>query len=71
LNRIERSWFVLFMIDFQTSLAHTLLTAPAWARVGLTAPNERLREEAAAELAETIIDALEGSHDVRQMALPL
>lgn len=46
LNRIDRSWFVLSVIDFQTSLAHTLLTAPAWARVGLTAPNERLRKEA-------------------------
>lgn len=62
------------MIDFQTSLAYTLLTAPACARVGLTAPDERLREEAAAQLAKTIIDALEGSqgvHDARQMALPL
>lgn len=62
------------MIDLQISLAHTLLAAPAWARVGLTAPNERHREEAAAKLAETIVDALEGSeaiNDVRQMALPL
>lgn len=52
----------------------TLLLAPAWARVGLTAPSERIREAAAIELAQTIIGALEGSppaHDARQMALPL
>ncbi len=55
-------------------LAHTLLTAPAWARVGLTAPSEQLREAAATELAQMIIGALEGSqslYDARQMALPL
>lgn len=56
------------------SLASCLLQAPAWARVGLTAPSERLRERAAAELAETIIDALTDpavSIDPRQMSLPL
>lgn len=55
-------------------LAHTLLTAPAWARVGLTTPSERLREAAAAELADTIIGALETPqtiYDARQMTLPL
>lgn len=55
-------------------LAHTLLTAPAWARAGLTAPSERLREAAATELADTILGALEGSqtsYDARQMSLPL
>jgi hypothetical protein len=57
-----------------SSLATTLLHAPAWARIGLTAPSERLRERAAAELAESILDAL--THpmpvtDPRQMALPL
>jgi hypothetical protein len=42
--------------------------------MGLTAPNERLREQAAAELAETIIDALarpQSVPDARQMPLPL
>ena len=55
-------------------LAHTILQAPAWARVGITAPNERLREQAAAELAQAVLGALEGStapYDARQMALPL
>lgn len=58
----------------RSSLAQTLLLAPAWARVGLTAPVQRIREQAAAELAQAIIGALEGSqgqYDARQMALPL
>ncbi|GAA0462168.1 MULTISPECIES: DUF6771 family protein [Sphingomonas] len=57
-----------------SSLAQTLLHAPGWARMGLTAPNQRLRERAAAELAETILDALarpQAAHDARQMPLPL
>lgn len=55
-------------------LAHSLLHAPAWARVGLTAPNELLREQAAVELAKSIIVAIERQPmipDTRQMALPL
>lgn len=35
-------------------LAETILSAPAWARIGITALNERLRQEAAIELARTI-----------------
>jgi len=57
-----------------SSLATMILHAPAWARVGLTAPSERLRERAAAELAETILDAMaapQAINDPRQMALPL
>jgi hypothetical protein len=55
-------------------LAHSLLNAPAWARVGLTAPNERTREQAAVELAHSIMVAIERQPmipDIRQMALPL
>jgi hypothetical protein len=55
-------------------LAQSLLHAPGWARVALTAPNERLREQAAVELAQTIIVALERQppiYDRRQMILPL
>lgn len=54
-------------------LAHSLLHAPAWARVGLTAPNERLREHAV-EVVQSIIVAIERRPtipDIRQMALPL
>lgn len=57
-----------------TQITDALLAAAGWARIGLTAPNERLREKAAAELAETIIDALQGPqpvYDERQMPLPL
>jgi hypothetical protein len=62
------------MTPDSSSLAQTLLHAPGWARIGLTAPNQRLREQAAAELAETIIDALarpQAVRDDRQMPLPL
>lgn len=62
------------MTPDSSSLAQSLLLAPAWARVGLTAPSERLREAAANELARTIIGAMEGSEmdrDARQMPLPL
>ena len=55
-------------------LAQSLLNAPGWARVALTAPNERLREQAAVELAQTIIVAMKRPptiHDLRQMTLLL
>jgi hypothetical protein len=55
-------------------LQQTLLNAPGWARVGLTAPSERTRQAAAAELASEITRALEGAPglpDARQIALPL
>ena len=55
-------------------LASALLTqTPGWARAGLTAPSARIREQAAAELAQALVARLEGSqgHDARQMALPL
>lgn len=55
-------------------IAQALLTSSGFARVALTAPSERLREAAAAELARSIVCALEGfpgGADARQMALPL
>jgi hypothetical protein len=36
-------------------LAETILAAPAWTRVGITAPDEHMREEAALELARSIL----------------
>ena len=36
-------------------VAETILSAPAWARVGITAQSERLRQEAALELARSIL----------------
>jgi len=44
-----------------TSSASTaaILAAPAWAHIGLTMPDSRMRERAAQELAETVLDRLE------------
>lgn len=55
------------------ALSAILLAAPGWARVGLTMPDERMRERAADTLAATIIEKLEGSSppDVNQLSLPL
>ncbi|WP_240960148.1 DUF6771 family protein [Novosphingobium olei] len=41
-------------IDHDT-VAQAILSAPAWARVGITAPDERMREDAAQELASVIL----------------
>jgi hypothetical protein len=54
-------------------LSAILLAAPGWARIGLTMPDERMRERAADTLAVTIIEKLEGSSppDESQLSLPL
>ena len=39
----------------ETSLSEALLTAPGWARVGLTAPTAWMRENAARELVRVIL----------------
>ncbi len=55
-------------------LRETILTAPGWARVGLTAPRQQTREAAATELVQVIVRAIDGedvSQDTRQIALPL
>lgn len=57
-----------------TQIAEALLTSAGWARVGLTAPSEWLREQAAKELAVTIVEHLIGeqpSPDINQLALPI
>jgi hypothetical protein len=38
------------------TIAEALLSAPGWARMGITAPNERLREDAALELARAVLE---------------
>lgn len=55
------------------AIASMLLTAPAWARVGLTVRDERLRVWAAHCLASTIVTALDEAPlaDERQMTLTL
>ncbi len=59
----------------QRTLAHALLTAPGWARVGLTDPKPSLRQDAAEELARHIAESLSTDHaegcSAAQAALPL
>ena len=40
----------------ETAIADALLSAPGWARVGLCAPTTRIREDAARELARSILE---------------
>lgn len=52
-------------------LSEIILAAPAWARIGLTVRDERLRERAADTLAAAIIERLERDPvNVNQLALP-
>lgn len=55
-------------------LATALLEAPVTTRLALAAPSPRLREQAAHELSDLILHALEHPptyQDRRQLALPL
>lgn len=52
-------------------LSDIILAAPAWARIGLTVRDERLRERAADTLAATIIERLGCDPvDMNQLTLP-
>ena len=42
-----------------TIIASSLLSAPDWARVGLTSTVERLREDAAIVLARAVVEQIE------------
>jgi len=55
------------------ALAAILIEAPAWAQIGLTMPDQRLRERAADCLAATIIERLAGpaQPDPDQLALAI
>lgn len=56
------------------ALASMILTAPAWARVGITAPSERVRDAAALELGAIIADRIDSPVEVvpeGQLTLPL
>ena len=41
-----------------SALTAAILSAPAWARIGLTLRDPRMQERAAQELAETVLDRL-------------
>lgn len=40
-------------------IAEAILAAPGWARVGITAPSRWTREDAARELAQSIIEKMQ------------
>jgi len=55
-------------------MAQAILAAPAWVRVGITAPTENIRIQAANELALTLLgirDSEDQGADDRQLALAL
>ncbi len=57
-----------------SAVAHAILDAPGWARVGIIAPSSCLREDAALELARVIADAVTapaGEKVEAQTSLPL
>jgi hypothetical protein len=62
----------LMMINTDT-IARAITDAPAWALVGLTAPRDTLREDAAREVAQHLYAALYRPVEVnaRQLHLPL
>ncbi|WP_311720679.1 DUF6771 family protein [Sphingomonas desiccabilis] len=55
------------------AIAAAILDAPGWCRVGITAPGEHLRKQAAKELALSIASSLaaQGAPDRDQLPLPL
>lgn len=55
------------------TLASAILTAPGWVRVGITAPVQRIREQAAHELARSLCEAVRPMEQVdrNQLRLPL
>lgn len=73
LARIVWTCFVLFMENDPSSIAKAILSAPAWARVGITAPKPDIRDAAAQELAFQICRVIGIDlplTDPRQSALP-
>ena len=54
-------------------ISELIAQAPAWAKIGLTMPNERLREDAQRELARHVYSALFQpiNIDTAQLRLPL
>ncbi|MES2300555.1 MAG: DUF6771 family protein [Pseudomonadota bacterium] len=57
----------------KTTIAQALLNAPGWARVGISDPKPWLREDAAEELAFTILHGIDlpDPQDARQSDMPL
>lgn len=58
----------------QDRIEAAIIAAPAWAKIGLTMPSEKMRDRSAKELAACIMDSINPSEpdvDRNQLALPL
>jgi hypothetical protein len=58
----------------QDRIEAAIADAPAWAKIGLTMPNDYLRAQSTRELANCILDALDKPFvptDQNQLPLPL
>ncbi|MBB4860389.1 hypothetical protein HNO88_003732 [Novosphingobium chloroacetimidivorans] len=54
------------------TLADALETAPSWAKVALTMPSQRLREDARLEIGKHLYEVIyQPGEDDQQLALPL
>lgn len=53
------------------SLADMILTAPAWARIGLTMRDETMRERAARAMAQSILERMGSPPEADRDQLPL
>jgi transcriptional regulator GlxA family with amidase domain len=49
--------YAMTRLDIE-DMASAILSAPGWARVGITAPARHIRDDAAQELARSIAEAL-------------
>jgi len=59
-------------LSADAAIAASILSAPGWARVGITMPDPGMRERAASELARSILEQLTaGDDDSAQIALPI
>lgn len=56
-----------------SALTAAILAAPGWAKIGLASRNEHMRERAAQELAESVLDRLQNDfgQDAHPDQLPL
>lgn len=54
----------------ETEVTAAILSAPGWARVGITMPDREMRERAASELARVIMHGSTGD-DPNQLKLPM
>jgi hypothetical protein len=61
------------MVITPDTIAEALATAPGWAQIALTVPQERLREEARREVAHHVYSTLyePAAVDTGQLPLPL